>query len=221
VRLSAAAKETLMFNRLTGRRRYVLIAAALAVLALVPVLSAGALGEASSKTSLERRVSKLSKQVKKLNRKVKALQTAPGTAGPAGATGATGPPGPLNGAAGGDLIGTYPDPLIAPDAIGSAEVANDTLTAFDLAGGESTGAISLPAGYVADGRCRDGTIAVGGATPGDAVIVSINGTVPEGILIYGARVPSANTVTIKVCNLSGSAMAAITNLPIAVVTITI
>jgi hypothetical protein len=74
---------------------------------------------------------------------------------------------------------------------------------------------------VAAGLCRDGAIAVNGATPGDAVLFSINGTVPQGILIYGVRVQSADTVTLKVCNLTGGTMAAITDLPIAVVTIAI
>jgi hypothetical protein len=205
-----------MLDRLASHRRSIIAAVALVALSLVPIIAVASSGEARSKASIERQVSKLSKKVKKLNRKVKALQAAPGTPGPAGATG---PTGPSTGPAGGALIGTFPDPRIAPDAIGSAEVTNNTLTAFDLAGGESTDAITLGAGYVADGRCRDTNIAVAGAVPGDAVVLSINGSVPQGILIYGARVPSADTVTLKVCNLSGAVMTAIPDLPIAVVTI--
>lgn len=34
--------------------------------------------------------------------------------------------------AGGDLTGTYPNPQIAPDAVGSGEVANDSLTGDDV-----------------------------------------------------------------------------------------
>jgi len=93
--------------------------------------------------------------------------------------------------------------------------------AFDLAGGESNGAISLGAGFAANGRCRDVGVAVGGAHVGDAVIFSINGSVPQGIMLYGVGVPTNGTVTLKVCNLSGGAMAAISNLPVAVVTISI
>jgi hypothetical protein len=100
-------------------------------------------------------------------------------------------------------------------------VASNSLTAFDLAGGESNGSITLSAGYVANGACRDGTIAVGSAVPGDAVLFSINGSVPQGILISGVRVSSANTVVVKVCNFTGAPMAAITDLQVAVVTITI
>jgi hypothetical protein len=110
---------------------------------------------------------------------------------------------------------------LANASVTGGKIASNTLTAFDLAGGESNGAISLPASYVANGLCRDGTIGVNGAHPGDAVIASINGSVPQGILIYGVRVASEGVVTLKVCNLSGGTMAAVTNLPIAVVTISI
>jgi hypothetical protein len=42
--------------------------------------------------------------------------------------------------------------------------------------------------------------------------------VPQGILFYGVRVPSDGIVTMKVCNLSGGTMSAISNLPIRIVT---
>jgi hypothetical protein len=43
-------------------------------------------------------------------------------------------------AAGGDLAGTYPNPDIAPDAVTSAEIANQSVGLFDLA----NGAVSAP-----------------------------------------------------------------------------
>jgi hypothetical protein len=117
--------------------------------------------------------------------------------------------------------GAVTNAKLGSSSVDSSKVASNSLTAFDLAGGESNGAISLPAGYVANGRCRDAAVAVGGAHVGDAVMFSINGSVPQGIMLYGVGVPTNGTVTLKVCNLSGATMAAITNLPVAVVTISI
>jgi hypothetical protein len=64
---------------------------------------------------------------------------AAGLAGAAGATGPAGPAGPATGAAGGDLTGSYPNPLIAPNAIGSDEVTPDSLTGADLNEGTLSG----------------------------------------------------------------------------------
>jgi hypothetical protein len=110
---------------------------------------------------------------------------------------------------------------IATNAVGSSEIVNNTVSSADLAGGASTGTISISAGSIANGRCAEVETIIGGAVAGDAVIFSINGAAPAGVLFYGVRVPSNGHVTLKVCNLTGGVMPAITDLPVSVITITI
>ena len=47
---------------------------------------------------------------------------------------------------------------------------------------------------------------------------STPGALQDGILIYGQRVVSDGHVTLDVCNFSGTIQAAITNLPVRVIT---
>ena len=109
---------------------------------------------------------------------------------------------------------------LAPNSVRSVNVENNSLTAADLKGADVNGAlISLPAGAVVNGRCKDLTLAAFGAAPGEVVIVSLKAAAPQGMLFSGVRVPSANRVTLKVCNLTGAPSPAISSLPIRVLTI--
>ena len=110
---------------------------------------------------------------------------------------------------------------ISDGSVSGTDIANATITATDFKGAHKTGTVSFSAGAVANGRCRDFAVSVSGSAVGDVVVISINGTLPEGILIYGVRVATAGQGTIKVCNLSGGTMAAINSLPVSVFTIKI
>jgi hypothetical protein len=57
----------------------------------------------------------------------------PGPAGPQGPAGGSGGTGPTGGTAGGSLTGTYPNPQIAPNVIGSAQVIDGSITGADIA----------------------------------------------------------------------------------------
>jgi hypothetical protein len=113
-------------RRARTRPIYALVAGALVAAIALPTPFAGAAeGPKATATATS---AKVKKQVKKLRRQVKQLRQAvrdvskqPGPRGPQG------PAGPATGPAGGDLLGTYPDPLIAPNAVGQAEIATDAV----------------------------------------------------------------------------------------------
>ena len=108
---------------------------------------------------------------------------------------------------------------LAGNAVTGAKVAGNTLTTADIAGADvNGGGIDVPAGHVANGRCRQLDAGVGGATAGEAVIFSIKAPLQDGIVIYGQSVPSNGHVMFDVCNFSGIAQAQISDLPVRVIT---
>ena len=108
---------------------------------------------------------------------------------------------------------------LASNAVSGAKVAGNSLTTADIAGADvNGGGISVPTGYVPNGRCRQLDASVGGATAGEAVVFSIKAALQDGIVIYGQRVPSAGHVMFSVCNFSGTTQAAISDIPVRVIT---
>lgn len=107
---------------------------------------------------------------------------------------------------------------LASSSVGGAEVVNDSLTFADLAGGGSSGTVSLPAGAVANGRCEEFGASVSGAEPGDAVVFTVRGDMQDGVFFVGKQVTAATAVRVELCNLSGGVQAAITDLPVRVLT---
>jgi len=108
---------------------------------------------------------------------------------------------------------------LATGSVGTAEVATNSLTTADLLGADVNGsAISFSSGAVANGRCKDFDVTIGGAHAGEAVVFSLKTAPPEGMLFYGVNVPADNHVTLKVCNLTGGTSPAMSNIPVRVIT---
>jgi hypothetical protein len=117
------------------------------------------------------------------------------------------------------LDGNVGNADLASNAVTGSKVASNTLTTADIAGADvNGGAINVPTGYVPNGRCRQLDASVGGATAGEAVVFSTKAALQDGVIIYGQRVPSNGHVTFSVCNFSGTTQAAISDMPVRLIT---
>ena len=113
--------------------------------------------------------------------------------------------------------GTLTSSDIGTAAVASSEIANGSITSDDIGshsveqgdidGTDHYGNIGV--GGISSGRCTTVTIAIGGAQPGDAGILTTDGMLPDGEVMYLQRV-LADTAHVKLCNLSGGDLPAVT-----------
>lgn len=92
---------------------------------------------------------------------------------------------------------------IANGAVVTAAIAGDSITRGKIAGGYSNGAITATVG---GNSCRDYDVGVGGAEVNDIVFFSLQSaaSLTQNMMIQALRVPSANLVTLRVCNLAST-----------------
>ena len=105
---------------------------------------------------------------------------------------------------------------IAASAVTTSDIANRTVNMDDIDGADRSGAISV--GAISNGHCTTINGSVTGTEPGDVVVLTTNGSIPNGMTISAQRALT-DSVHIKVCNLTGDTSAAITDLPVRVITI--
>jgi hypothetical protein len=108
---------------------------------------------------------------------------------------------------------------LAPNAVRSVNILANSITAANIRGADVKGPINIPAGYVPNGRCRQLDLSIQGAAIGEVVILSVRGPVQDGVHLHALGVLVANHVTFTICNHSGTTQAAISNLPVRVLTI--
>jgi uncharacterized protein YjbI with pentapeptide repeats len=105
---------------------------------------------------------------------------------------------------------------VASSSLTGADIANRSVDADDLDAADRSGSIDV--GAIANGRCTTITGSVTGAEPGDVAVITTNGSLPNGMTISAQRALT-DAIHIKVCNLTGATSAAITDLPVRVLTI--
>ncbi|MDQ2631991.1 MAG: hypothetical protein M3Y75_13615 [Actinomycetota bacterium] len=149
---------------------HVLLAAAMLALVVMPIAFAGAAGQPQAKVNAS-----VKKQLKRLKQRLAAVE---GKQFPA-----TLPP---SGPAGGDLTGTYPNPLVKANAIGTTQLAD--------------GAVTTP--KIGDNAITTSKIADGGVTTDDLAPDSVGSSELKGVIAtvgagasLNANTPGVATVT--------------------------
>ena len=106
---------------------------------------------------------------------------------------------------------------LAGNAVTGAQVVDGSIGVADLVGTEVVGHVSLNG--IANGRCTQVTFSIAGAEVGQAAFVMTDAAIQNGIVLYAQRVSSSGHLEVDACNFSGTAMTAISDLPVRIFTL--
>jgi hypothetical protein len=114
------------------------------------------------------------------------------------------------GAAGGGLAGTYPNPTLGTNAVGSAQVTDGSLTSSDVGIAHGTTTYDPPS--LAAGACDYDLVDPGvGDISTDPVLVNANSSFPEQLIVSGWHSNLTNFFRLSVCNVSTGTIDAASN----------